>query len=411
MTMTEPAVEALRDAAKGLLPDVVALRRSLHLHPELGNDIPRTQAAGVEALDGLGLEVRTGDALTSVVADLRGGAGDGPTILLRGDMDALPMPEDTGLEFASTVDGVMHACGHDAHTAMLVGAARLLAERRDQLAGGVRFMFQPGEEGSGGAAFMIDEGVLDGVDAAFALHIAPNLWSDFVVHRSGPALASADVVRIEVTGRGGHASSPHWATDPVPVACEIVLALQSMITRTVDAFDPAVLTIARISTGTTNNVIPETAELEGTLRTVNEVVRHAVWDRIRQVVDGIAAAHGCTAEVVVEEGYPVTVNDPRFTSWASDVVADVVGADHVAEMPSPVMGAEDFSYVLRKVPGAMFFLGVCPPDEPNPFVAPACHSNRMVLNEDAMATGIAVHAAVATAFLDAGVTASGPTRG
>lgn len=258
---------------------------------------------------------------------------------------------------------------------------------------------------------MIDEGVLDGVDAAFALHIAPNLWSDFVVHRSGPALASADVVRIEVTGRGGHASSPHWATDPVPVACEIVLALQSMITRTVDAFDPAVLTIARISTGTTNNVIPETAELEGTLRTVNEVVRHAVWDRIRQVVDGIAAAHGCTAEVVVEEGYPVTVNDPRFTSWASDVVADVVGADHVAEMPSPVMGAEDFSYVLRKVPGAMFFLGVCPPDEPNPFVAPACHSNRMVLNEDAMATGIAVHAAVATAFLDAGVTASGPTRG
>ena len=174
MTMTDD----LLDGAKGFLPGVVELRRDLHLHPELGTDLPRTQAAVLDALDGLGLEVRTGSSLSSVVADLDGGAGDGPTILLRGDMDALPMPEDTGLEFASTVDGAMHACGHDAHTSMLVGAARLLAERRDELAGRVRFMFQPGEEGFGGAVQMIEEGVLDGVDAAFALHVAPNLWSD-----------------------------------------------------------------------------------------------------------------------------------------------------------------------------------------------------------------------------------------
>lgn len=397
MTMTDD----LLDGAKGFLPGVVELRRDLHLHPELGTDLPRTQAAVLEALDGLGLDVRTGSSLSSVVADLDGGAGDGPTILLRGDMDALPMPEDTGLEFASTVDGAMHACGHDAHTSMLVGAARLLAERRDELAGRVRFMFQPGEEGFGGAVQMIEEGVLDGVDAAFALHVAPNLWSDWIVYRPGAAMASADVIEITVTGRGGHASTPHWAADPVPVACEVVLALQSMITRTVNAFDPAVLTIAKMRSGTTDNVIPESATLTGTLRAVSESTRHAVWDRIRQVADGVAAAHGCTAEVEIVEGYPVTVNDGRFTKWASEIATDVLGPRSVAEMPSPVMGAEDFSYVLQQVPGAMFFLGVCPPDHPNPFEAPACHSNRMVLNEDAMATGIAIHAAVATGFLAA----------
>ena len=186
-------------AAQGVLPDVVELRRDLHVHPELGNHLPRTQGRVLEALDGLGLEISTGTALSSVVADLVGGAGDGPTILLRGDMDALPMPEDTGLDFASVVDGAMHACGHDAHTAMLVGAATVLAGRRDRLAGRVRFMFQPGEEGFGGATDMIDEGVLDGVDAAFALHVAPNMFSDFVIHRSGAALASADVVKVVVT--------------------------------------------------------------------------------------------------------------------------------------------------------------------------------------------------------------------
>ncbi len=397
MTITDD----LLGAARGVLDDAVALRRDLHVHPELGNQLPRTQAKVLEALDGLGLEVSTGTALTSVVADLVGGAGDGPTILLRGDMDALPMPEDTGLDFSSSVDGTMHACGHDAHTAMLVGAARVLADQRDRLAGRVRFMFQPGEEGFGGAVDMMDEGVLDGVDAAFALHVAPNVWSDFVVHRSGSAMASADVVKITVTGRGGHASTPHWATDPVPVACELVLALQSMITRTVNAFDPAVLTIAKISTGTTDNVIPESAELTGTLRAVSEHTRHAVWARIEQVAEGVASAHGCTVEVEILEGYPVTVNDAAFTRWAAGVAVDVVGGDHVVEMPSPVMGAEDFSYVLQKVPGAMFFLGVCPPEHRNPFEAPACHSNRMVLNEEAMATGIAVHVGVATAFLDA----------
>ena len=391
--------EDLLGTARALLPGVVELRRELHRHPELGLELPRTQAAVLDALDGLGLEISVGERLSSVVADLRG-ARPGPTVLLRGDMDALPMPEDSGVEFASTVENTMHACGHDAHTAMLVGAARLLADRRDDLAGNVRFMFQPGEEGSGGAALMIEEGVLDDVDAAFAIHVAPNVPSGIVAWRPGAAMASADELTFVVTGRGGHASSPHWALDPVPIACELVLALQSMITRTVDVFDPAVLTIAKISAGTVNNVIPESVSMYGTLRAVSERTRHAVWERIRTVADGVASAHGAAVEVVIDQGYPVTVNDARFAQFAASVVDDRIGPGRSFLLPNPVMGAEDFSYVLDRVQGAMVFLGVCPPDHPNPFDAPSCHSNRMVLHEDNMADGVALHAAIATTYLE-----------
>lgn len=396
----------LLEPARALLPEVVDLRRELHRHPELGLELPRTQAAVLDALDGLGLEISVGERLSSVVADLQGGR-PGPTILLRGDMDALPMTEDTGLDFASRTGDTMHACGHDAHTAMLVGAARLLAERREELPGRVRFMFQPGEEGSGGAALMIEDGVLDGVDGAFAIHVAPNVPAGIVAWKPGAALASADEIEIVLTGRGGHASTPHWAADPVPAACELVLALQSMITRTVDVFDPAVLTVAQISAGTTHNVIPETARLYGTLRAVSERTRHDVWQRLRTVADGVASAHGCTASVRIDEGYPVTVNDGPFARFAAEVADAALGAGHAYEMPSPVMGAEDFSYVLQQVPGAMVFLGVCPPEHPNPFAAPACHSNRMVLHEDVMADGIALHAAIATTFLEQGLTSPG----
>ncbi|MFN7148127.1 MAG: M20 family metallopeptidase [Microthrixaceae bacterium] len=394
-TLTDDLLGSARD----LLPEVVELRRTLHRHPELGLDLPRTQAAVLDALDGLGLELTVGERLSSVVADLDGGRR-GPTILLRGDMDALPMPEDTGLDFASTVDNTMHACGHDAHTAMLVGAARLLAARREELAGRVRFMFQPGEEGSGGAAIMIDDGVLDGVDGAFAIHVAPNVPAGIVAWKPGAAMASADEIEIVVTGRGGHASTPQWAADPVPATCELVLALQSMITRTVDVFDPAVLTVAQVTAGTTHNVIPETARLYGTLRAVSERTRHAVWERIHTVADGVAAAHGCTAQVDIVKGYPVTTNDAQFAAFAAGVVDERLGLGRSFQMPSPVMGAEDFSYVLQKVPGAMVFLGVCPPDHADPFSAPACHSNRMILHEDVMADGIALHAAIATTFLE-----------
>jgi len=392
------ADQDLLGAAAALLPGVVDLRRELHLYPELGLDLPRTQAAVLDALDGLGLDITVGERLSSVVADLDGGR-PGPTIVLRGDMDALPMTEETGLDFASRTGDTMHSCGHDAHTAMLVGAARLLSARRAELPGRVRFMFQPGEEGDGGAALMISDGVLDGVDAAFALHVAPNLPTGLVAWRPGAMLAAADEFEITVIGRGGHASSPHWSTDPVPVACEVVLALQSMITRTVDAFDPAVLTVSQLNSGTANNVIADSVRMSGTLRSVSERTRRAVMARISTVADGVASAHGCTASVEIAEGYPVTVNDAAFAGFVAEVAAATFGERRVVQMPDPVMGSEDFSYVLAQVPGAMIFLGVCPPDRPDPFSAPACHSNRMMLHEDVMADGIALHAAVATSFL------------
>ncbi len=385
--------------ARELLPETIELRRMIHLEPEIGLDLPMTQTKVIDALQDLDLEVETGTALSSVVATLTGD-GDGPTLLLRGDMDALPMPENSGEPFASKHEGAMHACGHDSHVAMLVGAAKLLHARRADLRGSVKFFFQPGEEGYHGARHSIEEGLLDNpsVDAAFAIHITPNRRAGTLATRPGAIMAAADEVFIKVTGQGGHASMPHGATDPIPVACEIVTALQSHITRTVDAFKPAVLTVARISAGTTTNVIPEDAELAGTLRTVDERTREDVHRGIEQVATGIAAAHGCGAEVTIKKGYPVTVNHGGFTDFAVDVLRDLVGAGSVSTMEAPVMGAEDWSYVLQKVPGAMAFLGVCP-DGDHPRAAHACHSNRMRLDEEAMAVGIACHAAVALSYL------------
>lgn len=390
---------ALLAEARELLPDTVQLRRLIHREPELGLDLPLTQAKILDALADLDLEVVTGSSLSSVVATLTG-EGDGPTILLRGDMDALPMPEDSGEPFASEHEGVMHACGHDSHVAMLVGAARLLHARRSELRGSVKFFFQPGEEGHHGARYAIEEGLLTDpeVDAGFALHIIPNRRSGTFATRPGPLMAAADVIKVTITGQGGHASMPFGAIDPVPVACEIVGALQTLITRTVDAFKPAVLTVASIHAGTTNNVIPERAELLGTLRTVDEKTRAEVHEGIERVATGIAGAHRCGAEVEITKGYPVTVNDAEFTGFATDVLRDLVGASNVTIMDAPIMGAEDWSYVLQQVPGAMVYLGVCPEGE-TPHSAHACHSNRMRLDEEAMAAGIAAHAAVALSYL------------
>ena len=384
----------LLSAGGALLDDAIDLRRRLHRHPELGLELPKTQEAVLEALDGLPLTVQTGTTTTSVVATLDGDR-DGPTILLRGDMDALPMPEDTGLEYASKVDGAMHACGHDTHVAMLAGAATLLADRRKDLAGRVVFMFQPGEEGFGGAKVMLDEGLLTGdrpPTAAFAIHQTPNMPSGIVAGKGGAQLASSDTLEVTIRGAGGHASMAHLACDPVPIACEIVTAIQSMITRTVDVFDPAVVTVGKIRAGTTSNVIPETAYLLGTIRAVSERTRQKVWDNLRRLADGIAAAHGATAEVTIGEGYPVTVNDDAWAERSLAVADRALGVGRSIKMPSPVMGAEDFSYVLNAVRGAMVFLGTGPAGVKH---AAPNHSNRMVLDEGAMASGIALYAAMA----------------
>ena len=397
--MNKNGSAALLEDAIEMLPELVELRRRIHRSPELGLVLPKTQATVLEAIDGLGLDVTSGTAVSSVVADLA--VADGPVVLLRGDMDALPMPENTGLEYASEVDGCMHACGHDAHTAMLIGAVRLLHARRSRLPGTVRFMFQPGEEGHHGARYMIDEGVLEGdrpVAAAFALHVSPNMPSGSIWTRGGALMASADVLEITVTGKGGHASTPYLANDPMPVAAEIVQGLQVMVTRRINAFDPVVVTITKIRSGTTDNVIPETVDMLGTLRAVSEHSRSVAIDAIEQLVAGIASAHGMRADLTVHRGYPVTINDDESAGFAVSVGAGLLGTEHTGTMAAPVMGAEDFSYVLQRRPGAMSFLGVCPPGE-NPARAHACHSNRMTLDEDAMSIGAAMYAALAIEYL------------
>ena len=392
-------ISTLPGDAQELQPEVVRLRRAIHRHPELGLHLPRTQAAVVQALEGQGLSIRTGERLTSVVATLEG-TQPGPSILLRADMDARPVQEETGLEFTSEVEGVMHACGHDAHVAMLVGAARLLVRHRDKLAGRVIFMFQPGEEGYHGARYMLEEGLnVGGVapTAAFALHGGARFRAGMVGTRPGPILASGDTIDAVIHGRGGHASAPHDCLDPIPIACEIVQALQTFVTRRVDAFDPAVITIAKIEAGSTRNVIPETARMLGTIRTVSERTRERVLEGVERLVKGLAAAHGAQAEVKLIRGYPVTVNDEGITSFASHVAADLLGEDRVRLMSTPMMGSEDFSYVLRQVPGTLMFLGTRPDGDAPPIPN---HSNRMVVNETALATGVALHAAVALRFLD-----------
>jgi hippurate hydrolase len=367
-------------------------------------DNPATQALILGALDGLGFEVSTGSALSSVTATLRGGAGAGPTVLLRADTDALPMEEDNEDPWRSQVAGRAHTCGHDAHVAMLLGAAQLLAEDQGSLAGNVRLMFQPGEEGFGGAEKMVAEGVLDQgldrpVDAAFAIHVSPSIPSGMAATRPGPLLAATDDFEVTISGAGAHASTPHFGNDPLPVACEIVNALSTYVGRRIDAFDPAVLTVGYLNSGTTTNVIPESARFGGTIRTVSPATRQKVQEAVPRIIEQIAAAHECRAEIDLRPGYPVTRNDPGFVDWSLPIIDAVVGQGLAFQLPNPVMGAEDFTYITDRVPGAMYFLGVCPPGFPNSLEAPGCHSNRMRIDEDALATGTAMHIAIATRYL------------
>ena len=383
--------------ARSALPDIVEVRRRIHRRPELALQLPETQAIISEELGKLGLDPQPGKRVTSVTAVI-GADRTGPATVLRADMDALPLTERTELEFASEIDGRMHACGHDAHVAMLLGGARLLVERATDLAGPVVLMFQPGEEGFHGARFMLEDGLLAGFDSArtraFAIHISTMYASGEVHLRPGPLLASADNFRITVRGRGGHASAPHDALDPIPVAAEIVTTLEVAVTRQVNVFDPAVVTVAHIVAGTTHNIIPETAFLEGTYRTTSDVRRAATRELIQRVVDGISATHGLSADVAFEPVYPVTVNDAVVAERVRILAAELLGESESVTMPSPIMGAEDFSYILEKVPGAMAFLGGRPRDA-DASTYPANHSDRVVFDEPSMAVGAALYAHVA----------------
>ncbi|MFE0701000.1 M20 family metallopeptidase [Streptomyces sp. NPDC058872] len=387
----------LRDA-HALTPVLAALRHSLHREPELGLDLPLTQAKVVAALDGLDLEITPGSSLSSITAVLRGGR-PGPAVLLRGDMDALPVQEDTGLPYASVLDGRMHACGHDLHTAGLVGAAHLLAARREELAGDVVLMFQPGEEGQGGAKLMIDEGVLDAagerVVAAYALHVVSRgAPTGFATTRPGPVLAASDTVHVTVRGAGGHGSSPHAAVDPVPALCAMVTALQTLITREVDIFDPAVVTVGRLEAGTAANVIPGSGRFSATVRTFSDGARAAVRTAFERTVHGVAAAHGVGVDIDYVHQYPPTVNHDGEAAFALETARSVLGEDRVFAAPTPLAGSEDFSFVLREVPGAFLGLGACPPGT-DPATAPMNHSPQAVYDDGALPHAAALLAGLA----------------
>jgi amidohydrolase len=394
--------DRLRDDARTLSGDLVQLRHRLHRHPEIGLQLPVTQQMVLEALDGLPLEITTGKALTSVTAVLRGGGpgepGSRPSVLLRGDMDALPVTEQTGLDYASEIDGAMHACGHDLHTAMLVGAARLLAAHRDQLAGDVVFMFQPGEEGWDGAGHMIREGVLDAagsrVSSAYGMHVYSTRFprGSFTT-RPGILMAASDGLHVTVRGRGGHGSMPHLSLDPVSAAAEMVVSLQAMVTRRFDVFDPVVVTVGSFHAGTRWNIIPDDATFDATIRSFSTGAR----DRVRQLApslcEQIAAAHGLTADAEYRDEYPPTVNDPDHAGFATQVVHDVFGRQRYAELPTPSAGAEDFSRVLAEVPGCYVFLGAHTGEIADG--QPNNHSPRASFSDDVIPDGVLLHAQLA----------------
>ncbi len=393
--------EELLGAARSHEGAITALRRAIHAEPELGLDTPKTLAKVKEVLADLPLEWREGPSCTGAVAVLKG-ASAGRTVLLRGDMDALPMEEHSGLAFASSIPGRMHACGHDAHTAMLAGAARVLAARQESLTGEVQFMFQPGEEGYHGARFMLEDGLIDPLpDAAFALHVWPNAPHCRLEGRAGAMLASADQLEITVRGSGGHASMPHDAADPIPVAAEIVLALQSMMTRRFDAAEAGVVSVTRIDAGSAHNIIPDQVEMKGTIRTLSPERRKAIREAITRVAENVARAHGCEAEVRFIDGFPATINDARAVSLGKAVATGLGGENPWADRPAPTMGAEDFSYVLEKVPGAMFFLGAAAEGVDWKGCC-GLHSSRMVLDESVMPRGSAFLAGCALEFLENG---------
>lgn len=378
--------------------ELVRLRRDLHREPEIGLTLPRTQEKVLAFLDGLPLEIGVGRSLNSVIGVLRG-ASPGPAVLLRGDMDALPVTERTGLPYRSVIDGAMHACGHDLHTAMLAGAAHLLSARRDRLAGSVVFMFQPGEEGYGGAKIMLDEGVLEAAGrppvAAYALHVSSSdIPSGVFVTKPGPIMAAADKLLVTVRGVGGHASVPHRAKDPVPAACEMVTSLQTMVTRAFDVFDPVVVTVGSFHAGSVDNVIPDEARFTATIRSFSDTAHKRVRGMTVNLMRGIATAHGLSADVEYIENYPVTVNDQAETRHVEKAVREVFGDHRYVCSSRALTGSEDFSFVGERVPSALVLLGACAKGA-DPARAPYNHSPEAAYDDALLTDGAALYAELA----------------
>jgi amidohydrolase len=366
---------------------IVALRRDIHREPELGFDTDRTAEKVLAALDGLPLDIETGVARNGIVATLRG-EGEGPTVALRADMDALPIQEETDLPFASETEGRMHACGHDGHTSMLVGAAHVLSEMRDRLGGTVKFVFQPAEEGGGGGRVMVDEGVADDISSIFALHLWPGLPFGKVATKAGSIMAAADAFEMEITGSGGHGAMPHLAADAVVIAAQVVTTLQTVVSREVDPVEPAVLTVGEIGAGTAFNIIPEKAHLGGTVRTLDPDLRESMPGRIEALARGVAKGMRGDANLDYTFSYPVTVNDEGAADRVLGVAENLFGAESVLELPNPSMGGEDFAFFLEKVPGAFIWLGVGED-------VSGLHTPQFAFDEEVLPRGSALLAALA----------------
>lgn len=378
-----------------VLPQVIALRRDLHAHPETAYQEHRTAARVAAWLAALpGMHVREGVGGTGVVATLAT-ERTGDCLAFRADMDALPMPDRCGKPHASTTPGVAHACGHDGHVACLLGAATLMAAFPEKASGPVRFIFQPAEEGGSGAKAMCEDGALDGPTPAaiFALHCWPPLPAGVVGMRDGTVMASTDAIDITIHGHGTHAAAPHRGVDPITAAAHVVAALQTIVSRQLDPLDPAVLTIGSFHAGTVRNVIPDCAVLQGTLRTLSDSQRDMAKRAIRRVAEQTAAAFGARAEVTLTEGYPVTVNDAALTTYALHAATAILGQERVTTALQISMGGEDFAYYGRQVPGCFMRLGVAPADG-SPAAA-ELHNAAFDFNDDAIATGITLHCALA----------------
>ncbi|MGL5827129.1 MAG: M20 metallopeptidase family protein [Nocardioides sp.] len=397
--------------------DLQALRRILHRCPEIGLDLPRTQAVLIDALTPLDVEISVGRQLSSVIGVIRGtpserrasrgGAEQGsvpPAVLLRADMDALPITEETDLPYRSEHAGAMHACGHDLHMAMLVGAARILLARRDRLHGDVVLMFQPGEEGYAGARLMIEEGVLSAagptVGAAFALHVwaGPEPCGTFAT-KEGTVMAASDQLSITVLGQGGHGANPHLARDPIPAAAAMVGAIQTAITRFFDAFDPVIVTVGQIHAGNQRNIIPDSAFLEATVRTFSAAQRDRAWELLPRVCEGVAAAHGVSCDVALNSAYPRTYNTAAETAFAHASIARSIGdPSRVRQWRRPLTGAEDFAFVLERVPGSFISLSAAPSNGESSAVE-FNHSPRAMFDDNVLDDGAIVLAGLAQEWL------------
>lgn len=374
---------------------IVEIRRDIHRHPEIGFEVARTAGIAAGELEKLGIPVQTGVGKSGVVGDLTV-PGATRRIALRADMDALPMQELRQVPYKSLFDGKAHMCGHDAHTAMLIGAARVITELKDHLKANVRFIFQPNEENlPGGAPAMIADGALEGVDEIFGLHVWPPIPTRSFGICQGPALGQPDVFEIEITGVGGHAAVPHLTVDPVVIGAQFVSNIQSIVARNVDPLQSAVVSVTRFHAGTTHNVIPQSAHIVGTVRTFDKEVQRMIRNRLKNMLAALTASHGAQYRFDYTEGYPVCFNHPASVEKALAATRAIAGEARVHYPQTPVLGGEDFAYYTQKIPGCFIFLGIRNPEKDIVYM---CHDPRFDVDEDAMVEGMALHATLALTY-------------